>query len=30
VNLVAFGEQQLGEVGTILSSDAGDQGFFHV
>ena len=29
VHLVALGEQQLGEVRTILASDAGDQCFFH-
>ncbi len=29
VNLVAFGEQQLREVGTVLPGDAGDEGFFH-
>ncbi len=29
VDLVAFGEQQLGEVGTVLAGDAGDEGFFH-
>src|SRR5882672_6598224 len=29
VNLVSFGKQQLGKVGTILSGDAGDECAFH-
>jgi hypothetical protein len=28
--LVAFGEQQLRQVGTVLAGDAGDECFFHV
>ena len=29
VDLIAFVEQQLGEIGTVLASDAGDERFFH-
>jgi hypothetical protein len=29
VNFVAFGQQELGEIGTVLTGDTGDEGFFH-
>ncbi len=29
VNFIAFVEQELGEVGSVLSGDSGDQCFFH-
>jgi hypothetical protein len=29
VHLVTLRQQQLGEVGTVLAGDAGNQGFFH-
>jgi len=29
VDFVTFGEEQLGEIGTVLSGDASDQGFLH-
>ena len=29
VNFVAFGEQELGEIRSVLTGDAGDEGFFH-
>ena len=28
VDFIAFFKQELGEAGTVLASDAGDQGFF--
>jgi hypothetical protein len=28
VDVVAFGEEELGEVGTVLTSDSGDEGDF--
>ena len=30
VDLVALGEQELGEVGAVLAGDAGDQSLFHL
>jgi hypothetical protein len=27
MNFVTFGEEQFGEVGTVLSGDTGDKGF---
>jgi hypothetical protein len=29
MHFVAFVEQELGEVGTVLAGDTGDQGNFH-
>jgi hypothetical protein len=29
VDFVAFGEQELGEIRSVLTRDTGDEGFFH-
>jgi len=29
VDFVAFAEEKLGQVGTVLTGNPGDQGFFH-
>jgi hypothetical protein len=30
VHLIAFGEQKLGEIGTVLASDPGKECYFHL